>query len=197
MISPTINASYEGRPLDVLHDLIQKRQEWLGETYRASVAATAITALKSIRAITLNHYGKKEVYIGDDITITQKVGIHPSFIGKSHSRCFRVGSIPARHSPRAYLEKPCVQLVPPSDKAWLNASVYIIKLSKERLKRWPGNPEEFYVAATSKDQVISYVKKKFGKIAKREAGLARAVLGSIMSKLSTYPPANGGVGERV
>ena len=197
MIAHSFKATFEGKPLSVLNELIQKRKKWLGETYKQSVVATAITALRSIRAITLNHYGKSEVYIGDDVSITRRADIHPSFSGKSHVRCFRVGASATRKAPRAKLDRPCVQLVPPSDLAWLNSSVYVVKLSKERLERWPKNPEQFYVAATSEDAVMSYVKKKFSKIIKRESGLARAVLGSLMAKLSTRPPARESAGDRV
>lgn len=58
MVAPDIRPTFEGKPLEVLNDLIGKRQEWLGEGYKDAVAATAITALKSIRAITETHYGK-------------------------------------------------------------------------------------------------------------------------------------------
>ena len=48
MIAPTSNLTYEGKPLSVLENLIEKRQKLLGETVKESVVATAITVVKSL-----------------------------------------------------------------------------------------------------------------------------------------------------
>lgn len=52
MISPSLNATFDGKPLAVLSELIAKRGEILGETVSHAVKATAITVLKSLRADT-------------------------------------------------------------------------------------------------------------------------------------------------
>jgi len=52
MISPSMTATFDGKPLSVLSDLIVKRGEILGETLSHAVKATAITVLKSLRADT-------------------------------------------------------------------------------------------------------------------------------------------------
>ena len=98
----------------MLNQLVEKRKKWLNETAKDSVIATAITAIRSIRAATTTHYGKKNIQIpSDDIVITHKVDVHPSFSGKGHKRCFRAGSIPRKNAPQVDLGKHCVQLVPP------------------------------------------------------------------------------------
>ncbi len=197
MISPTVKATYEGKPLSVLNDLIEKRKQWLNETYKDSIVATAITALRSIRALTLTHYGKSEVYVPSDVVTIRRADIHPSFTGKEHKRCFRAGALPTKNAPRVDLGTHCVQLVPPGDRAWSRASVWIVKLSKSQLERWPNVRPELYIVATSQEAALNYAKSKFGKIAKRQAGLARAVLTSLMSKLSTRPPASERYGAHV
>ena len=198
MIEPKLQATYEGKPLEVLSDLIQKRQQWLGETYKDAVAATAITALKSIRAITNTYYGKNSIQLTkNDVTIERRTGVHPSFTGKDHKPCFRSGNNPSRNAPRISLGRRYISLVPKSTKDWLNAQVWIVKLSNERLERWKKFPPQFYAIATSYDIVFDYVKRKFSNIANRQAGLARSVLGALMGKLSTRPPANEQAGEHV
>ena len=52
MISPSMTATFDGKPLSVLSELIAKRGEILGETVSYAVKATAITVLKSLRADT-------------------------------------------------------------------------------------------------------------------------------------------------
>lgn len=198
MIEPSLKATYEGKPLSVLSELIQKRQEWLHEGYKDAVAATAINALRSIRAITKTHYGKQNINIGNSsISISRRNDIHPSFSGADHKRCFRAGSKVAKNAPRVDLGVHCVQLVPPDAKAWQLASVWSVKLSKEQSKKWYHQPAQFYVVAISEDTVVSYLQKRFGRIATRHAGMARAVLSAAMAKLSTLPQAISNVGSRV
>lgn len=120
MIEHVASATYNGQPLAVLSKLIEKRQRWLHETYRQSVSATAINALRSIRAATRTHFGKSNVYLGD-ITLSRRTDIHPSFSGKERKRCFRAGGLPGRNTAKVDLGKHCVQLMQPSDKAWLQA----------------------------------------------------------------------------
>lgn len=195
MIAPTIKATYNSQPLDVLNKLIEKRQKWLNESAKDSVVATAITALRSIRAATTTHFGKKKISLpSTDIVITRKTDVHPSFSGKKHKRCFRAGSTISRNAPTVDLGKHCVQLVPPSSSLWKSAQVWSVKLSNERHERWSKQPIQFYVVATSFDAVLSYLQKRFGRIADRQAGLARTVLSKIMMKLSTHPPAQDKTG---
>lgn len=87
-----------------------------------SVVATAITALRSIRAVTSTHYGKKKIMIPSaDIVIARRTDVHPSFSGSSRQRCFRAGSKSARNAQKVDLGQHCVQLVPPSTMLWKSA----------------------------------------------------------------------------
>ena len=64
MVVPVVTMDYNGKPLDVLNDLIRKRSELLGKSLRDSVVATAITALKSIRAQTKRYKGRLKIKKG-------------------------------------------------------------------------------------------------------------------------------------
>jgi len=189
MIATEVKATWNKQPLSVLNKMIEKRKKWFHETHKDAVAAIAINALKSIRAITNTFVGKDTVRIGgDDIKLVERNDIHPSFYGSSKTRCFRSGSRNSHNAPRVDLGSHCVQLVPPSQQAWQDAKVWRVQLSNERAERWPKQPITFHVVALTYDSVVSYLEKRFGKIAARQGGLARHVLTLAMRKLSTLPP---------
>ena len=50
MIETSSKLTYEGKPIEVLHQLIEKRRKLLGQSTHDAVVATAITVLKSLRA---------------------------------------------------------------------------------------------------------------------------------------------------
>lgn len=92
MIAPTSNLTYEGKPLSVLENLIEKRQKLLGETVKESVIATAITVVKSLRAAT--KIAPKKAPEGSYlITDTGYVGSWERKAGKLH-RVARMSSNP-------------------------------------------------------------------------------------------------------
>ena len=64
MITPVLNMTYGSRPIKVLNQLIEKRHQLLKQSLRNAVVATAITALKSIRAQTKRYKGKVKVKKG-------------------------------------------------------------------------------------------------------------------------------------
>lgn len=198
MITPSITATYEGQPLDVLNGLIEKRERWLHETYKQSVSATAITALKSVRALTETHYGKEVATITEkDVTLTRRGDIHTSFKGKDHKRCFRAGADRNSKTSVVDIGRHCIYLVPPGAKSWEQASVWMVHLSKDRLERWPNFPSPFPVVAMSEEVVLEHVRKRFSNIAKKQSGLARTILGALMGRLSTRPPASEKAGAHV
>ena len=67
MVDVNLTATYMGKPLDVLNDLIRKRAELLGQSLRDATVATAITALKSIRSQTKRYRGRLKVRKGSRV----------------------------------------------------------------------------------------------------------------------------------
>lgn len=196
MIESTINLTYDGGPISKLNELIEKRQKWLGETYKDAIVATAITALASVRAATRPYCGK--IASGFVYSITRRDDVHPSFFGTGHARCFRSGRFPRHGAHRVDLGKRCVQLVPPgNDLSWRQSSVWTVNVAKERAERWMHQPLQFHVVAMSEGSVRSYLEKRFGHIAERQGGLARTVLGVAMAMISTRPPASEKAGAHV
>ena len=64
MVVPKVDMTYNGKPVEVLMQLIDKRRKILGELGRDAVIATAITVLKSLRAQTKRFRGKLKVKRG-------------------------------------------------------------------------------------------------------------------------------------
>ena len=196
MITPTLNMTYGGKPMSVLNQLIERRQEWLHEGYRDAVIATAITALQSIRAATRKRKPTRRIVIGVCITVTQRHDVHTSHT-RGGARCYRTGPRDAahKHSPRIELGKHCVQLCPPGARAWRKCNIYHVRLTSEQAERWPKQPVEFDVVSETKAGAMSYLERRFRNIADREAGLAGQVLTLAVEQLSTRRPTKWEVGE--
>jgi hypothetical protein len=64
MVVPVVDMTYNGKPVEVLMQLIDKRRKILGELGRDAVIATAITVLKSLRAQTKRFKGKLKIKHG-------------------------------------------------------------------------------------------------------------------------------------
>lgn len=188
-----------GRPLSELSRLIGRRMAVLRETARDSTVATAIAVLQSLRKETRAHRGR-------DVRVARGVrgavafeldqGLVPGFArqkGGALRRCFRRGS---RRGARVELPANTVQLVPPS-REWCLASVYRVRLSAEQRRRWPLQPAAFYVVAASDAACESYLSKRYGRIAARHSGLARAALAQAAGRISTRPPSAGRAGPGV
>lgn len=96
MIAPESSCTYEGKPIEVLEQLIEKRKELLGEAYRDAITATAITVLKSLRADT-KIAKKKAPKSSYTVTDTGWYGGWERIGGKYH-RVARTS--PDRHAPK-------------------------------------------------------------------------------------------------
>ena len=177
MIAPTVTMTYEGKPMSVLHDLIEKRQKYLGETVRDSVIATAILTVKSLRADTKQ--GKKQAK-NSDVEVTD-TGLTAGWIeeGDKYSRYVRghCNIRPVNLAGQRYFkgEKVKVYKVAPvfhkSDWKWE-------KNRNAADKCW-------YVLAKSEKVARDFGKRQVTRYMKRWRGLAKTALGFAMAKLST------------
>ena len=79
----------------------------------------------------------------------------------------------------------CINLVQPSERMWIQAQVYRVQLSDEFHERWPNQPKNFYIVAMHDGAVESYLKKRYGNLFKRYAGMARYALDTAMKQTST------------
>jgi hypothetical protein len=185
MVAPTISMTYEGKPMSVLNDLIEKRQKYLGETVRDSVIATAILCVKSLRADTRN--GKKQAKNSDvEVTDTGWVGGWMRE-GAKKWRCARYSAAPGAHRVRGV--RP-VNLAGQQYVKGEKVKVYkVVPVHHRDDWRWAKNTNAkdrcWYVLAKSEKVARDFGKRQVSRYMQRWRGLAKTALGFAMAKLST------------
>ena len=185
MIAPTVTMTYEGKPMSVLHDLIEKRQKYLGETVRDSVIATAILAVKSLRADTKQ--GKKQAKNSDvEVTDTGWVGGWARE-GSRKWRCARYSSAPGAHRVRGV--RP-VNLAGQRYECGEKVKVFkVVPAFHKDDWMWEKNANKadrcWYVLAKSEKVARDFGKRCVTRYMKRWRGLGKTALGFAMAKLST------------
>ena len=177
MVAPTISMTYEGKPMSVLNDLIEKRQKYLGETVRDSVIATAILCVKSLRADTKS--GKKQAK-NSDVEVTD-TGWSAGWIreGGKYRRYVRgrPDIHPVNNAGQRYIKGEKVQ-------------VYrVVPTFHKEDWRWEMNRNKadrcWYVFAQSERVAREFGKRCVTRYIRRWRGLAKTALGFAMAKLST------------
>lgn len=124
----------------------------------------------------------------DDATIlfARVTSCYPSF-AKGGRRVIRMGQRGQRgHAPTVTLEGKVVNLVPPGVR-WDASHVYLYQISPDLRERWPKQPARQYVVCLTDDGVESYLKQRFGNIARKNMGAAKLALGIAAAQTSTRP----------
>ena len=159
MVKVVMSGNYDGKPLEVLGNLIQERQRILNESAQDAVIATGINALMSLRTLTKvakKHIPRKDVHFGRE---------DPRYItgtrGKATGKVFR-RVVVGRWKDGAKRNFTRWQEV--------KSGVSYTKRGKLRVKR-----------ATRAELVAAW--NRWGSI--RNRGLARRALGVAMNRLST------------
>lgn len=176
----------EGRTMDELANLIDRRIRDIGETTRDAVTATAINILSSLRSQT-----KKSPIVGNKWMYTiQEMPLRASW----ERKCGKFHRV-ARNSGGSVdwpVTNRCRNL---AGKQYIKGEmvrVYKMQLFNEDL------PETVYYAfATSEGQARDYIEKIIlGRVLKKESGIAKNVLGFASAKLSTKSPAEEPISGR-
>ena len=159
-----ITATYEGKPLSVLNELIEKRSRILKESVRDAVAAVGINALTSIRASTLDARKKKKF----DIKV-EDTGWYAGYSKSLNSMCVRSGVSP--YSKRIDGLKKVVYLTHGIKN---QSERHVFKVTQEKKEIEP-----FYVACVTSQIAMDYALKAtkhriddFGTLAKNALGVA-------------------------
>ena len=98
-----LKVTYEGKPLEVLNALIERRSRQLGQNMVNAVAATMVNVLRSVRSDTRNALTRKTF----DIVI-EDTGWYGGFSYHKRKRVVRQGVSP--YAPEVALEKHIVWL---------------------------------------------------------------------------------------
>lgn len=164
-----IVSSFGGGTLKTLGEILQKRMQYMRETARDSIAATAIDVLKSVRAAT--RVAKPSSI---KVQVEREGGLYPSITsrGKNRALCLRVVGTNARYEgPERLVE--CQRQPLKAQRVYRFVDVH----SRKRASY-------FIVAPTA-----GSAKKKAQSIARRRgmryAGLAKRALGVLMFRTNT------------
>ena len=168
-MEPKITATYEGKPLSVLNDLIAKRSRALKEAVRDATAAVGINALNSIRAATMDARKRKKF----DIKV-EDTGWYAGFSKTTHTMCVREGVSP--YSRRIDGLNRVIYLTHGIKR---QSERHVFKVTQEKK-----DIEPFYIACASITVAMDYALKATKHRIDRFGTLARNALGIAMHKLA-------------
>lgn len=117
----------------------------------------------------------------EGIRFVMAKNLFPSFT-RGKKRCVRQGD---KNGPRVEFDAPVVQLIPPADKSWRKAHVFLVTLSPEYRAKWNKQPGRYYVVASSWSAVESYLQKRYVRIASKFMGAAQYAFKLAQEALST------------
>jgi len=178
MITASVTADWQGKPLAVLSNLIQKRATMLGESAKDAVVATAENVLTSLRALTRLASPRKVRRLKVDVSDT---GYFPSFSNSERHRVVRTGSDP--HAPKVRLDGRI---------RWLDRGVPKIKRHVYKVTPIKPGGKPYYVVAATPHVAQEFERKRASLRTDRTASLARNALSQAMAKVSTRPQKIGG-----
>lgn len=171
------NATYEGKPIEVLNQLIKERSEYLNQSVKKSAIAVAINALKSLRAQTNDARKNRKFKI--EIEETQ---YNVGFDGNTRRLCLRNG--PLKTSPRVFPQERVVFNCRGLNNPTKQAQVYRVKYEKLSIK-------PFLIACPSKNDALTYALKATKLRIDEKGSLAKNALGVAMAKLASKTKLDG------
>lgn len=183
----SITADVEGRPLAELSRLIVARSQWLGESARDSVRATAVTFLQSLRALT-----KMAKRNGEKIELVPSNLLVPSFRrwgGKSRP-CLRVGKNGNTYTPA----KGTRVLYADGFVDFASQKVYTANITRGEGDR--RRTYKYVVVASSQSSASRAVRRANAKRIASWRGLARAAVSALLRKTGGSSTTSGKIGAK-
>lgn len=182
MIEATATMTYEGKPIEVLESLIEKRKELLGEITKDAVTATAITVLKSLRADT-KIAPKKARNDSFKITDTGYFGGWERIGGKFH-RVVRASN--AHHAPKINGIFPVNNAGQHYEKGEV-VKVYKIEPVHDQTMSWDKTKHKgcWYIFAKSESVAKQFAIRHMTSRINSYRGLAKTTLGFAMASVSS------------
>lgn len=187
-MNATVTCTYaNGRPLEELGRLIEKRAQVMNQTTEKAVTAIAITAIKSLRAATNKSKGQIKPIVekinGElQIAVEACANLFPSWKWQSGKRlpCIREGN-----------PKGSCTSIKPWWKVQLKnldtAKVFKVTLSPDRGVAWPKSKLMYYIVAYDIDYAKNLVTSRYNKIVKRYSGLGQDAWSRAMMLVSDRP----------
>lgn len=190
MMDVDCSMTFEDKPIDVLYELISKRQAVLGETYRQAVTATAITVLKSLRADTKV---AKKTAPKSSYTITDT-----GWVGGWERKGGKIIRVPRVSSARNAHKVPNVFPVNLAGQKYTKGEivkVYKIEPVNQERMAWNKSLHKgcWYVFAKSEKVADKFAKTHMTMRIKAFRGLAKTALGYAMAGVSAAGNITGDV----
>jgi len=161
-----LKVTYEGKPLEVLNELIRKRSEVMRQCTANAVAGTMVNVLKSLRAETKNAVNTKKF----DVKV-EDTGFYGGFSNAERKRCVRAGV--SAYSPKVDLGRV----------VWLTwdrpaqSQCHIYKVTNEQNR-------VYYVGARTATAVMSNELRRIKKRIGNYGGLAKNALSIAMNQIA-------------
>ena len=183
MLAMNVTADWQGRPLDVLAELLRRRQRDLGESCEDAVTATAIDVVNSLRAATRKAPEKanKVSYILEEtpyVASWERVGGHARRVARVGGTGSKAPIYPVNLAGPRYVRGERV-------KVWKITPAHGARMKWEKNR----NKECWYVFAQSAGVAARYAAERISRVLRKESGMGKTALGFAMAKLSTRSPA--------
>lgn len=175
----TFRATADGKPLEVLQDLVAKRARALRETTRDAVVATAINILSSLRSqtkIAKEKPDRQSYYI-------ELSDLFGGFEGKDGKVCARIGG----HYGKKSDIKPALGFNATKGGV-LRSRVYKVFANNPRMTFYQNRnfPNRcWYVLCEHEGQARTYAERCIGRMLRKERGMARYTISIAQAKVST------------
>jgi hypothetical protein len=181
MIEMNANATYNGKPLEVLNQLIEKRRELLEELPRDAIVATAITVLRSLRADT--RIAPKKIRKSSYIVEETPYVASWERVGKTFRRVARVSGTGAKAPIYP------VNLAGPHYVKGEAVKVYRVEPRHQNGMTWEKNRNKalkcWFVFAQSRKVAEDFAERHLARRLNKWRGLAKNALAFAMAKTST------------
>jgi len=179
----TISAqTVEGKTLDVLGNLIAKRQQWMRETTAQAVIATAINILSSLRAVTKVADPKKA---SGFVSVAQYPGLVVSFrrVGGRNVLCLRPPGRGPNGRPLPHMDGfPFVNAAGQPTRGW-NVSVFVAQ-DRRSADMHNQNGQRYYIIARNLAEAKEFASARRAKRIERYSGMARWTIGQAQSQVA-------------
>ena len=162
-------ATFDGKPMDVLNELLKRRSEIMNEAVRDATAAVGINALISIRATTADARNKKKYEI-----LVEDTGWYGGFSKALNKPCVRDGVSP--YSKRIDGLGKVVFLTHGIKK---QSDKHVFKVTQEKAEVKP-----FYIVCATSNIAMNYAIKATQHRIERFGTLGKNALGVAMQKLA-------------
>ena len=179
MLAANVTAEWQGKPLTVLADLIEKRKRIMGEDAQDAVVATSIDVVRSLRGLTRKAPVKANEH-SFRVELTPYVASWERH-GSSYRRVVRMGAggskvaiYPVNNAGQHYVKGERVQV-------W--------KITPVHAERWTWQKNRnkgcWYVFAQSEGVARRFAIEHVSRLLRKESGMGKTALGFAMARLST------------